>query len=307
MPFGYAGLRKLPKPPSKICHKRKSAVHWHSAKLGTSGASSHRRAAMRLLLAVMNHNRVANRPFESRRETTSLEPSVLSVDMTPTRSPDVPPERRPATRVVRRDISREDALRMHPLGHLRLKVANFSDNNDRIEIPTCLDNHDPRSAAKLRWLPDTGSNADAINLDGLRKLGGKECDLVPDPSVVLNASGGRLTNIGMVTALLSVGDRQIATQIHVYEGLQCPLLSRQSLKKRGILPADLPRSALSLLRPAPGQMPNSEERSEIELIREDIFKEYTDVFSDYAVPTMTGPPMVIKLNDGATPCIFNGA
>ena len=114
MPFGYAGLRKLPKPPSKICHKRKSAVHRHCAKLGTSGASSHSRAAMRLLLAVMNHNRVANRPFKSRRETTSLEPIVLSVDMTPTRSPDVPPEGKPAIRVVRRDISREDAQRMHP-------------------------------------------------------------------------------------------------------------------------------------------------------------------------------------------------
>ena len=59
-------------------------------------------------------HRVANRPFESRKETTSLEPSVLSVDMTPTRSPDVPPERRPAILVVRRDISREDAQRMHP-------------------------------------------------------------------------------------------------------------------------------------------------------------------------------------------------
>ena len=128
------------------------------------------------------------------------------------------------------------------LGHLRLQVAKFSGNNDRIEIPTCLNNHDPRSAAKLRWLPKTGSNVDAINPDGLRKLGGKECDLVPDPSVVLNANGGRLTNIGMVTTLLSVGDRQIATQIHVYDGLQCPLLSRQSLKKLGIPPADLPRS-----------------------------------------------------------------
>ena len=111
----------------------------------------------------------------------------------------------------------------------------------------------------------------------------------------------------MVTALLSVGDRQTATQIHVYEGLQCPLLSRQSLKTLGKLPADLRRSALTLLRPAPGQMPKFDQRSEVELIRENILREYADVFSDDAVPTMKGPPMVIKLNDGATPCIVNGA
>ena len=93
----------------------------------------------------------------------------------------------------------------------------------------------------------------------------------------------------------------------MYKGLQCPLLSRQSLKKLGILPADLPRSALSLLRPAPGQMPNSEERSEVELIRVNILKEYADLLRDDTVPTMKGPPMVIKLNDGATPCRVNGA
>ena len=54
-------------------------------------------------------------------------------------------------------------------------------------------------------------------------------------------------------------------------------------------------------------MPNSEERCEVELIRENILKEYADVFSDNAVPTMKGPPMVIKVNDGATPCRVNGA
>ena len=61
------------------------------------------------------------------------------------------------------------------------------------------------------------------------------------------------------------------------------------------------------MRPAPGQMPNSEERSEVELIRVNILKEYADMFSDDAGPTMKGPPMGIKVNDGATPCRVNGA
>ena len=53
-------------------------------------------------------------------------------------------------------------------------------------------------------------------------------------------------------------------------------------------------------------MPNPEERIEVELIRENVLKEYADVFSDDAVPTMKGLLMVIKLNDGATPCRVNG-
>ena len=52
----------------------------------------------------------------------------------------------------------------------------------------------------LRWLPDIGSDVDAIGLCHLSALGGNIVDLTRDPDTVYTADGRSLTSLGRIRA-----------------------------------------------------------------------------------------------------------
>jgi len=184
---------------------------------------------------------------------------------------------------------------------------------DTIELTTQFDGLPDRPTRSVKWLPDTGSDVDAIGPDILTVLGVRPSDLSTDSAEVVNASGGRLMSLGMFAATLHAGLHQHQTHIHVYEGLSYALLSRNSLRELGILPQGWPRSACHSLSTTSKPIPYNEvgkgepTAEEIASTREDLISEFSDVFSDGPVPAMKGDPMDINLVDDVKPFSVNGA
>jgi len=124
------------------------------------------------------------------------------------------------------------------VGQLRLQRASTRDGRT-VDISTQL-NTEP-SGTPLRWVPDTGSDVDAIGVSHLTTLGGFPENLDVDHDVVSTANGHALVNIGKITATLSVNEVEHTTTLRVYEDLDEALLSCSSLRALGILPANWPQ------------------------------------------------------------------
>ena len=91
--------------------------------------------------------------------------------------------------------------------------------------------------SKFLWLPDTGSEVDAIGPQHLSKIGGFVKNLAEDPDKVLVANRVQLQGIGQIRATLTVGHASCETTIHVYDGLSDALLSCDTLRSLRFLPA----------------------------------------------------------------------
>ena len=98
--------------------------------------------------------------------------------------------------------------------------------------------------SKLLCLPDTGSDVDAIGLQHLSKIDGFIQNLAEDTDTVLAANGVQLQSVGQIRATLTVGHASCETTIHVYDawydGLSDALLSCDTLRSLGFLPAGWP-------------------------------------------------------------------
>lgn len=155
------------------------------------------------------------------------------------------------------------------------------------------------SAVSLPWVPDTGSDVDAIGVDHLTHLGGHPENLADDFDDVMTADGRTLSALGQIQCTLSVGEVSHTTSLHVYGGLSDALLSRRSLEALGFLPEGWPQVA-SLSR-SPNEQPSSEH---IHQVHDDLLSEFADVFSDDQLRPMSGDAMHIQLQPDAKPfCI----
>ena len=175
------------------------------------------------------------------------------------------------------------------LGQLKLcrtsKVANSV-----IQISTLLATEsDP---VPLSWIPDTGSDIDAIGVQHLTELGGFVENLAGDSEEVLTANGEPLQSVGTIGATLSVGAKAHSTTIHVYAGLEDALLSRESLQALGFLPSDWPQQIARVSSTSP---------PDPESVRASLLAEFADVFDDTALKPMHGDPMDIVLEENAVP------
>ena len=120
------------------------------------------------------------------------------------------------------------------VGHLRLNRARLS----TIAVDTKLEGKS--DAVSLSWIPDTGSDVDAIGLQQLRAIGGDKESLVEDEDDVRSANGERLKSVGKISANLSTEAAECDSMIHVYEGLSDALLSQSSLQALGFPPPGWP-------------------------------------------------------------------
>lgn len=78
----------------------------------------------------------------------------------------------------------------------------------------------------LSWIPDTGSDIDAIGVAQLSALGGFVENMAVDCGYVCGENGQRLRSAGKICAILSVGTASCDSTIHDYEGLIDALLSK---------------------------------------------------------------------------------
>ena len=186
------------------------------------------------------------------------------------------------------------------LAHLSLSRASNSNSSAFVSVDTQLEHVvAPRT---LRWLPDTGSDVDAIGLCHLSALGGNIVDLTRDPDTVYTADGRSLTSLGRIRATLFTTTTRHTTTVHVYDGLTDALLSRTSLAALGYLPEGWPqhiRRTTSDRDPPP---------AEVERVHAELLEEFSDVFNeDGELPPMNGAPMDILLTPDAKPHCVNGA
>ena len=184
------------------------------------------------------------------------------------------------------------------VGQLKLQRASAIPSST-IPANTTLQTQD--TSHRVDWVPDTGSDVDAVGPRQLSLLGGFPENLDEDNDVVTSASGERLSSLGCIKAKLAVGDVTHDTTIHVFEHLQDALMSRQSLRALGYLPLDWPkqicRTSLS---------PQGMTSVDCRKIREDLLQEFSDVFDTEMLKPMHGPDMNIVLEPTATPSHQSG-
>ncbi|XP_065182117.1 uncharacterized protein K02A2.6-like [Sycon ciliatum] len=176
---------------------------------------------------------------------------------------------------------------------------------DKVMLSTRLDDND--RSCTLVWLPDTGSDVDAIGASHLRRLGGSVADLEPDPDHVVAVNGQSLTSLGTVPARVVARDVTHTTRLHVYDELSSALLSRSSLKALGFLPPNWPQIASvtqGTSRSAEHSNPTPDQRVRI---RQDLLDEFADVFAEDTLRPMDGQPMHIQLAPDAQPFKLNNA
>ena len=152
----------------------------------------------------------------------------------------------------------------------------------------------------LNWIPDTGSDVDAVGVSQLAALGGFVENLDVDDDDVRGTNGIQLRSLGKICATFSTGATQHGSTIHMYEGLDDALLSRATLQELGFLPHGWPRKSYRVSNPAASRHPTP---NEIDKVRRQqlLMEEFADVFADSPLTPMKGPPMDIDLRSDAVP------
>ena len=138
----------------------------------------------------------------------------------------------------------------------------------------------------LQWIPDTGSDIDAIGIHQLSAIGGFTENLATDLDDVRTTSGDHLVSVGTIDATVTADSSSHNTIIHVYEGLDA-LLSRQSLRALGFIPPDWPKQVAHIAA-AISESPGA---AELNKMREDLLSGFADVFDDSTLKPMVGAPM----------------
>ncbi|XP_065182282.1 uncharacterized protein LOC135812991 [Sycon ciliatum] len=209
--------------------------------------------------------------------------------------------------VCRKSRKPADQSSQRTLGRLQLRRAQC-DASPTVPVDTQLCTEP--DATSLEWIPDTGSDIDAIGVDQLAHLGGFVENLATDHDNVHAANGERLVSAGKISATLTIGSLKHDSTIHVYRGLREPLLSRQSLYALGLLPDGWPKQVARVCTSStpPPTAPvvttglvNTPDPSKLAQIRADLLREFADVFDDTTLKPMCGKPMDIILEDDAKP------
>ena len=159
---------------------------------------------------------------------------------------------------------------------------------------------DSNICGQVKFRDDTGSDIDTIGVNELHALGGSSEDLRPVQMPVFSADHSKLEVVGKVPVRISANNTTTHSELYVIQGVQQPLLSKQSLKALGYLPKDWPNGIDS-------HMSVNNTSLSPEVLREQLLREYQDVFDMSNLKTMFTEPVHIVLKEGAVPFCLNSA
>ena len=200
------------------------------------------------------------------------------------------------------------------VGHLKLQRASATDSPTVVVDTQLATEHQP---VPLSWIPDMGSDVDAIGIQHLDVLGGFVENLNIDADDVCTADGTRLQSVSSISAMLTAGSHQHMSTLHIYHGLTEALLSRATLSALGFLPSNWPKQVALVRQPsigtpnvpksrAPTDSTKARAPPDLAQIRTDLIAEFADVFADTALEPMNGPPMDIQLQPEPKPfCVHS--
>jgi hypothetical protein len=130
------------------------------------------------------------------------------------------------------------------MGQLTIASAHNPEKLDLVEVE--VKNIDSRWE-KAKFLPDTGTNITAFQPEILPQLGMSVDKLRMVSTVPKSADGSNLTTLGAVNVRLSKsGHTTLYITAYVIKNMQQPILSRQVLRKLGMIPKNFPFAQLSI-------------------------------------------------------------
>ncbi|TRY81025.1 hypothetical protein TCAL_13606, partial [Tigriopus californicus] len=148
--------------------------------------------------------------------------------------------------------------------------------------------HGLNEPTMIKWIPDTGSDIEAIDVTTFKELGGSDKMLAKDNEMVFGVNGERLDSAGKCTITISDGDSKLATTAHVYRDIKGAYLSKESLILMSYLPKHWPNSKFLKL-------------SGVSDLKKIIISDFSTVFDTTTLKPMKGPPMVIHEEKNAMP------
>eukprot|EP00094_Tigriopus_californicus_P008549 TCALIF_08240-PA protein Name:"Protein of unknown function" AED:0.20 eAED:0.21 QI:0/0/0/0.25/1/1/4/0/271 len=149
-----------------------------------------------------------------------------------------------------------------------------------------------KSFEKVAWIPDTGSDVEAIDLANFKKMGGSIDMLSPDQDVVRDVTGTPLESLGCCSVVFLHGNDEITSVVHVFEYVNGAYASRRLLKSLKFLPESWPDQEVVQA------VCRREQTKETEC---KLRNEFSDVFDEKNLKPMKGSPMTITLEDNAIP------
>lgn len=163
-----------------------------------------------------------------------------------------------------------------------------------------------RKEAALNFICDSGATIEAVGVKHLHALGEDKGSLLKD-NLKVDTANGIAKSLGKFKATLCYQGQTRETELRVFPKLKVPLLSRHTCAEMGIIPNEWRNAMihkLSVLEPKEAISANmyKQHNSSADLEKSKLLSENWDVFNDEKLGTMSGPPMKIKLIDGAIPC-----
>ncbi len=154
-------------------------------------------------------------------------------------------------------------------------------------------------------IADTGAQLCVAGPEILNLCQSRNILLPPVAKQMRGFNGQSATCLGRLPVTLENEFYQTNTELHICPGVNTMLLSLKVSKDLGYIRQEYPRIIQPIIETVQSRTLCLEEaatQSQIEVIKQQLMKEYTDVFScEDHLSVMTGPPMHIYLEKGAIP------
>ena len=185
-----------------------------------------------------------------------------------------------------------------------LVISSLAKDLSMVEVDF-MDVDKPQVKGKLKVLPDTGANVDAIPVDKLNLFQTKmKCLKSPGgDSNPETADGSRLKSVGILNIEFGLGKAKHRTKVHVLKGLKCPILSRKSLQKLKLIPDNFPYEQVNTVQTKQEDGVRAARKSSSVTPAEDLDelkKKFPKIF-DGQVRVMKGETCRITLKEDAVP------
>ena len=193
------------------------------------------------------------------------------------------------------------------IGMIR-KAKENKEDEDLVNVTVTASKHRARGNPSIKFLPDTGSTVDAIGETLFNTMfKGWSRQSVSQRSTVKAVNGEPLRCTGKIVCTLHHKGKCYDTEVKIFEGIDGAILSKKGCKALGLIGQSFPHETVAKLSVIDSDkivhVSNNDDHDEkkCEKLKYKLMEKYSDVFEDTCLKPMQGPPVSIKLSEGAVP------